>query len=69
MSIAKAHSLNQAYQLLNSGKQKEVELAFDMDADTCFQRSAEDSDEGGKITRQDKHFVSKLKSMAIPARH
>lgn len=67
MSIAKAHSLNQAYQMLNSGKQNGVELAFDVDADTFFQLSAEYCDRGAKITRHDNHFVIKLKEMAIPA--
>ncbi|MGK9171817.1 hypothetical protein KXR87_01055 [Yokenella regensburgei] len=67
MSIAKAHSLNQAYQLLNSGKQREVELAFDVDADTFFQLSAEYCEQGAKITRHDNHFVIRRKGLAIPA--
>jgi hypothetical protein len=36
MSIAKAHSLKQVYQMLNSGKYSEIELAFDVDADAFF---------------------------------
>ncbi|AUU91433.1 MULTISPECIES: hypothetical protein [Enterobacteriaceae] len=66
MSIAKAHSLKQVYQMLNSGKYSEIELAFDVDADAFFQLSTEYCDDGAKITRHENHFVIKLKKVAIP---
>jgi hypothetical protein len=67
MSIAKAHSIKQAWLMLNSGKYKEIELAFDVDADTFFLLSTEYCDHGAKISRHDNHFVIRLKEMAIPA--
>lgn len=33
MATAKAYDLDQAYELLNSGKHREVELDFDIDTD------------------------------------
>ncbi len=36
MSRAKAYNLKQAYQMATSGKYQQVELAFDVDADTFF---------------------------------
>ncbi|APG18446.1 hypothetical protein Y71_11230 [Kosakonia radicincitans DSM 16656] len=60
MAIAKAYNLKQAYQMITSGKQTEVELAFDVDADAFFMLSANYGDSGAKITRHNNHFVLRL---------
>lgn len=67
MSIVKAHSITQAYQMLDSGKHREIELAFDVDADAFFLLSTEYCEQGARITRHDNHFVIKVKELAIPA--
>ncbi len=60
MAIAKAYNLKQAYQMITSGKQTEVELAFDVDADAFFMLSTNYGVSGAKIARHDNHFVLRL---------
>ncbi|WP_354692034.1 hypothetical protein [Phytobacter sp. RSE-02] len=67
MPTAKATTLEQAYAMLNSGKYKQVELDFDVDADAFFALSAEFCNNGAKIARHDNHFVIKPKNFEIPA--
>lgn len=67
MPLAIASSLEQAYEMLNSGKHKAVVLDFDVDADAFFALSAKFCDHGAKISRHDNHFVIKLKNVDIPA--
>ncbi|CAI8837885.1 MULTISPECIES: hypothetical protein [Kosakonia] len=64
MAIAKAYNLKQAYQMISSGKHQEVELAFDVDADTFFMLSANYGNSGAKIARHDNHFVLRLEKEA-----
>ncbi len=65
MDIAKAINLEQAHEMLNSGKNKAVELDFDVDADTFFSLSAEYYPHGAKITRHENHFVIKLNDIEL----
>lgn len=67
MPTVKAISLEQAHELLNSGKHKAVELDFDVDADTFFALSSEYCEDGAKISRHENHFVIKLQRAEIPA--
>ncbi len=62
MSIAKAYNLKQAVQMVSSGKHQQVELAFDVDADTFFMLLANYGQSGAKIARHDNHFVLRLES-------
>ena len=67
MPTVKATNLEQARELLNSGKHKAVELDFDVDADTFFSLSTEYCEHGAKISRHENHFVIKLHRTEIPA--
>lgn len=60
MSRAKAYNLKQAYQMATSGKYPQVELAFDVDADTFFMLTTNYGLSGAKIERHDRHFVLTL---------
>lgn len=55
MSRAKAYNLKQAYQMATSGKYQQVELAFDVDADTFFMLTTNYGLSGAKIERHDRH--------------
>ncbi|WLI76426.1 hypothetical protein Q5705_17850 [Kosakonia sp. H02] len=67
MSRAKAYNLKQAYQMITSGKHQQVELAFDVDADTFFMLTTNYGLSGAKIDRHDNHFVLTLEQEASSA--
>ena len=67
MATAKAYDLDQAYQLLNSGKHREAELDFDIDTDAFFQIADEYGDKGAEIKRSNNHFVIRLEPLSIPS--
>nr|WP_318381786.1 hypothetical protein [uncultured Enterobacter sp.] len=67
MTIVKAKSIQQAYELLNSGRHQAIELDFEIDSDAFFSLSDEFGDRGAKISKHDDHFVVKLKKIDIPA--
>lgn len=67
MTIVKAKSIEQAYELLSSGRHPAVELDFEIDSDAFFSLSDELGDRGAKISKRNDHFVIKLKKMDVPA--
>ena len=65
MSVVKASNLEQAKQLLDSGKVSKVELEFELDSDEFFAFAIEYCSNGAKLTRNDHHFVISQKIDAV----
>ncbi len=61
MSTAEASCLNHAQELLESGKFKNISLAFDINADEFFSFAAEWCNKGAKIKKGDKFFTISVK--------
>ncbi|KGD84542.1 hypothetical protein C7434_0250 [Pantoea sp. PNA 14-12] len=63
MKTTKAHSLEQANELLSKGLAKNVELCFELTTDEFFRFTDHWCDKGAKILKKE-HFVVKLKPSA-----
>lgn len=67
MKTTKAHSLEQANELLSKGLAKNVELCFELSTDEFFRFTEFWCEKGAKVLKNE-HFIVKLKpsSSSVP---
>ncbi|PWC14223.1 hypothetical protein B4923_04760 [Brenneria roseae subsp. americana] len=67
MKTVKATDMQEAQQLLNSGRYQKVELDFDISSDDFFQLASTWCARGAKIKLENGNFVLKTKSICQPS--
>ncbi|QTF08139.1 hypothetical protein HC231_09575 [Brenneria izadpanahii] len=67
MKTIKATNMQEARQLLGSGRYQKVELAFNISSDEFFQLASEWCARGAKIKLENGNFILKIKSICQPS--